>query len=95
MVVGTGIITLRLHGCRSLKEKRKIVKPIIIKLKNKYNVSLSEVGSNDVYTKAEIGFALTGNDRRFINSVIDKLIHYIECSGTAEMLDTDFEIFNF
>ncbi|OEU63093.1 MAG: hypothetical protein BBJ57_08375, partial [Desulfobacterales bacterium PC51MH44] len=63
MVVGLGIITFRLHDCRSLKSKRKIVKSIINKLCNTFNVSVAEVGSNEVYQRAVIGFALVGNNR--------------------------------
>ena len=59
MVVGTGLITLRLHDCRSLKGKRKIVKSMINRLRNNFNASIAEVGSNDIYQKAEIGFSLS------------------------------------
>ncbi len=58
MVVGLGIITFRLHDCRSLKGKRKVVKSIISRLRNNFNVSAAEVGANDIYQRAEIGFAL-------------------------------------
>ncbi len=95
MVVGTGVIILRIYGCRSLKEKRKIIKSLITKLNNRYKISIAEVGSNDVYSRAEIGFAMAGNDRRFINSVIDKMIDSVDLSESTEILDTDVEIFNF
>ncbi|MDI6687210.1 MAG: DUF503 family protein, partial [Desulfobacterales bacterium] len=37
MVVGSGIITFRLHDCRSLKGKRKIVRSIISRLRNNFD----------------------------------------------------------
>jgi len=95
MVVGMGVITLRIYGCRSLKEKRKIVKSLIIKLQNRFKISISEVGLNDVYSKAEIGFAMAGNNKRFVNSVIDKIIDFADLADSSEILDTEFEIFNF
>jgi uncharacterized protein YlxP (DUF503 family) len=94
MVVGTGIITFRLHGNRSLKGKRKIVKSIISRLKNSFNASVSEVGSNDLYQKAEIGFAMAGNDRITINSKVDKLFNMADEIGLAEIIDTKMEIIN-
>ena len=92
MVVGVGMITLRLHGCNSLKSKRKIIKSIISRLRNNFNASVAEVGSNDIHQRAEIGFALTGNDRMVINSKIDKVFNFTEELGLGEIVDTDMEI---
>jgi uncharacterized protein YlxP (DUF503 family) len=94
MVVGIGIITLRLHGCRSLKGKRRIVKSIINQLRNNFNASVAEVGSNDVYQKSEIGFSLVGNDKKMLNSKIDKIFNMTDAMGLAEIVDLEMEIFN-
>ena len=92
MVVGNGIITFRLHDCRSLKGKRKVVKSIISRLRNNFNASVAEIGSNDVHQRAEIGFSLIGNDQSIINSKIDKMINLAENLGLAEIIDTEMEI---
>lgn len=92
MIVGTGIITLRLHDCRSLKGKRKVVKSMINKLRNNFNASVAEIGSNDVYQRAEIGFSLVGNDQALINSKIDKMFNMADDLGLAEIIDTEMEI---
>ena len=94
MVVGLGIITFRLHDCRSLKGKRKVVKSIISRLRNNFNVSAAEVGANDIYQRAEIGFALVGNNRKVINSKIDKIFNLADELGLAEIIDTEMEIIN-
>jgi hypothetical protein len=92
MVVGTGRIIFRLHECHSLKEKRRIVKSIIGRLRNAYNASIAEVAVNDMFQRAEIGLAMVGNDSRVINSKIDQLIDMAEEMGLAEIIDTEFEI---
>ncbi len=92
MVVGTGIIILRLHDCHSLKGKRKIVKSMIGRLRNRFNVSMAEIGANDVYQRAEIGFSLVGNDAPLINSKIDKIFNMADDLGLAEIVDTRMEI---
>ena len=94
MVVGLGIITFRLHDCRSLKGKRKVVKSIISRLCNNFNVSAAEVGANDIYQRAEIGFALVGNNRKVINSKIDKIFNLADELGLAEIIDSEMEIIN-
>ena len=92
MVVGIGIVTLRLHECRSLKGKRKIVKSIIGQVRNKFSSAVAEVGANDIYQRSEIGFTLVGNDHQVINSKIDKIFNLIDDLGLAEIVDTELEI---
>jgi uncharacterized protein len=92
MVVGTGKIIYRLHECRSLKGKRSIVKSIIKKIQNNFNASVAETGSNDLHQRAEIGFAMVGNDAGLINSKIDLLFNMADDIGLAEMIDTEMEI---
>jgi len=94
MVVGLGIITFRLHDCRSLKGKRKVVKKIVSQLRNNFNASVAEVGSNDIYQRAEIGFALVGNNRMVVNSKLDKMINLADDLGLAEIIDSEMEIIN-
>ncbi len=94
MVAGLGIITFRLHDCRSLKGKRKVVKSIISRLRNNFNASVAEVGANDIYQRAEIGFALVGNNRKVINSKIDKIFNLADELGLAEIIDSEMEIIN-
>ena len=87
MVVGIGIVTFRLHDCRSLKAKS-----IIGQMRNKFNISVAETGSNDMHQRAEIGFALVGNDRQVVNSKTDKVLNLIEDLGLAEVIDSEMEI---
>lgn len=92
MVVGVGSITLRLHGCRSLKGKRKIVKSMIARIRNNFNASVAEVDHNDSLRRAELGFSTVGNDARVINAKLDKMINLAEAMGLAEIIDSELEI---
>jgi len=92
MVVGIATIVLRIHGNDSLKGKRKVVKGIIGRLQNTFNASVAEVGANDNHQRAEIGLAFVGNDRRVINSKLDKALNLVEDMQLAEVIDSDMEI---
>ncbi len=94
MVAGLGIITFRLHDCRSLKGKRKVVKSIISRLRNKFNASVAEIGSNDIHQRAEIGFAIVSNNKMVVNSRIDKIFNLADELGLAEVINTEMEIIN-
>jgi len=92
MVVGICIITFRIHDCRSLKEKRRIVKSLIRQVQNNFNASVAEVGAHDIYQKAQIGFSMVGTDQRVINSKSDKILNMLDGAGLAEIVDSELEI---
>jgi hypothetical protein len=92
MVVGSGIIDLWIAESNSLKEKRGVLSRILTRARNKFNVSLAEVGENDHWKKAQIGFSVVGNDQRYINGKIDHLITFIDNLRIAEVVNTRIEI---
>ena len=87
-----GVMRFRIHDCRSLKAKRRVVKAIVSRMRNNFNASVAEVGAHDVYQRADIGFALVGTDRRLINAKIDKLFNMVEDLGLADVYDSELEI---
>ena len=92
MVIGTGKIKFKLYGIDSLKGKRSIIKSIISRIRNKFNISIAETDFNDSYLWAEIGFAIIGNDSRVVNSMVDKVLNFAEELGLAEIADSQIEI---
>ena len=94
MVVGICRIELRIPQTHSLKAKRQVLRKIKDRVKNKFNVSIAEVGENDKWQSSLLGLALVGNDRRQINSVLDVVINFIENLNAAEIINSEFEILN-
>lgn len=95
MVCAIGILVFRIHGCRSLKEKRGIVRALIAGLKKNFNAALAEVASQDLHQRMEIGFSLVGNATDHVNAMADQLINKAEAFGAAELMDADFEILHY
>lgn len=95
MVTGVCTITLLIHGNNSLKGKRHVLKGLMEKVKNRFNVSIAEVGCNDLWQRAEIGISAVGTDNAFVNSVLDKVFDYVVSLNTAEVIDRRMEIINF
>ncbi|UCH00748.1 MAG: DUF503 domain-containing protein [Deltaproteobacteria bacterium] len=94
MVVGTLKLSLYIHNNQSLKEKRKTVKSIVAKVQKRFNVSISEVGSNDKWQMVELGISTVGNDRRFVNSALDNILSYIDSLYLGDIIDSNIEMFN-
>ena len=92
MVIGYGIINLRIPESGSLKSKRSVLNRILRRTQNEFNVSIAETGKLDNYKFAEIAFAVVGNDSRYINGKVDHLLNFIDNLHAAEILDTKTEI---
>lgn len=59
-------ITLRASWVHSLKEKRMVVKSIVQRLKNKFNVSVGEVHEQDIHQIIVIGISAVCGDQKLI-----------------------------
>lgn len=94
MVVGVLRLTLMIPDNNSLKGKRKVVKQLIERTRNRFAVAINETDHQDSHRQAEIGLAAVGNDRRVINSVLDKAVDYIESLGTAMVTGHEIEVIN-
>ncbi len=95
MHVGVLEVTLRLEGNASLKGKRKVVKSILGRVQSRFNAAASEVGGQDVYELAVLGFAVCGPDHKLLNTVLDHILDFIEDNAEAEVVDSvmEFELF--
>jgi uncharacterized protein YlxP (DUF503 family) len=95
MVVGVCHIGLLIHDNHSLKGKRQILKKVLEKVKNRFNVSIAEVGSHELWQRAEIGLTAVGNDGAFVNSQLLKVLDFIENLHIVEITDHDIELTNY
>ena len=92
MIVGIIRLRVRLPGNHSLKGKRRVIKSLIGQVRSRFNVAVSEIALNDVWQRAEIGISTIGNSQPTINSVLDKILEFIERTCLVEIIDTDIEI---
>lgn len=92
MFIGTGTITMRANWCHSLKEKRMVIKSIVDKTKHKFNISIAEIGDQDLHNSIIIGFACVNCDKNIANSMVNKVINYIEYNTEADILNIEIEV---
>ena len=93
MNVGVCKIKLHLPGNLSLKGKRRVLKSITARLKNKFNVSVAEVDDHDLWQLATLGICCVSNDKRYTNEVLSKVVNFIvDGQFGVEILDHEIEI---
>ena len=91
MNVGACGIRLRLPENESLKGKRRVLKSIITQVRSKFNVSVAEVGDNDLWQLATLGICCVSNDKQYTNEVLSKVVDFIG-KGRFEVEILDYEI---
>jgi uncharacterized protein YlxP (DUF503 family) len=93
MNIGVCKIRLRLPENSSLKGKRQVLKSIIARVVNKFNVSIAEVDDHDLWQIATLGICCVSNNKRHANEVLSKVVNYIVNSRfDIEILDYEIEI---
>lgn len=94
MFMRIAAMTFRLHApwVHSLKEKRMIVKSLIVKLQNRFHVSAAEIDEQDTHQIIVIGVAAIVPHNAMADSLMDEISSFVEDNTEAEILDEEREI---
>lgn len=87
MHVVTMAVRLDLPGVHSLKEKRGIVKSLLERVRNRFHMAVAEVGHQDHWQTATLGFAAVGNEVGVLQSRMQKVVHFIEADAAGVVVD--------
>ncbi|AEA33689.1 protein of unknown function DUF503 [Hippea maritima DSM 10411] len=80
-------VDFKIDNSFSLKDKRRVVRSLIEKTKNSFNVSVAEVDNNDVLNMATIGIAVVSNSSKFVDVVLNKILDFWEHNFECEIID--------
>ncbi len=78
IIIGLCTVEFELPGVTSLKEKRSILKSLLTRLHNQFNVSTAEIDFNDALNASVIAFTTVTNDTRHANQTISSILNWIE-----------------
>ena len=93
MFVATAEIEIMLYQSQSLKEKRQVVKSLVSRVLNQFNVSIAEIDFLDVWQRAGLGLACVANGSAYAEKQMDKILEYIEQDGRFEITRIYRELF--
>ena len=92
MIVGILTIVLSIPGSGSLKDKRRVVRSILDRVRGKFNVSAAEIDRLDSHTTAFLAFACVSNDKALVNRMLDKILGQVESNPLCEVTDSNVEL---
>ncbi len=81
-----------LPGNDSLKGKRAVVRRIVERARNRFNVAAAEVDDQDVHRRLTLGFAVVSNDSSHANSMLDHITSFAAGISEAQLLDRSIEL---
>lgn len=78
MIVGVSEITLHLPESHSLKDKRQVIKSLMARVRQRFEVAIAEVEDNDLWQIAKLGVSCVSNSSQHADEVLNHVRRYIE-----------------
>lgn len=75
-----------------MKDKRRIIKSLTARIRNSFNVSISEVNCQDLWQRSQLGVAFLTTNVRFAQSVLAKIMDFVEREKDIILIDSKIEI---
>ncbi len=79
--------TLRLRGSRSLKEKRARVRPVVDRIRHRLHLSVSEVGQQDSWDRAELAVAVVAPTAGRVEELLEAAEDVVWAAADVEVLE--------
>jgi uncharacterized protein YlxP (DUF503 family) len=92
MFVGVLRLTFHVPHARSLKDKRRVVQKFRDRVRSRFDVSIAEVGAQDLHQRAVFGVAVVSGDAAVCDAVLEKVAHEAEGAADAVLTDRSTEI---
>lgn len=93
MIVGVLTVEMTVPDARSLKDKRRVVKSMTERLRNRFNVSVAEVGFQNQPKRCTLGVVMVSQESRAIHSQMDRIVDVMRRTGGLSLLDYSRELF--
>ncbi len=93
MFIGVCTIELHVPDSGSLKTKRQSLRSLKDRIRSKFNVSVAEVGDNDLWQKSALAVAAVSNDKSHLNQTLDHVLNLVRGVPELSLLDYHIEIF--
>lgn len=92
MMVGVLELRLRLPNVHSLKEKRSILKSLIARLRQKFNISVAEVDEQNKWQIAVVAVACVSGDSALAHRQLEMVLHFVDTEQDVIVLESSVEI---
>ena len=85
MIIESAKLTFYITHATSLKDKRQVCRSLIDKARQRFNVSVVEVDTQDIHQTLTIGVAIVSGDTVHAQRSLDEIIRFMEGHADAEL----------
>jgi len=89
MYVLSAKLVFYITHANSLKDKRQISRSLIEKTRQRYNVAVAEVDTQDIHRTLSLGIAVTSGDMTHAQKCLDEVIRFMEMNEEAELMEIE------
>ncbi len=89
----SGSVECIIYDAQSLKEKRSVLKKIIARIQNRYNIAIAEVDHQNVWQRTKLVLVTVGSSRTVAEQELQKGLALIDSFPEIERTETVFEWF--
>jgi uncharacterized protein YlxP (DUF503 family) len=93
MWVLTARFDLHVGAAESLKEKRRVVRPVVDGLRARFNAGVAEVDGQNLWQRAGVGVALVGSDAAVLEAALRKMERFVASHPGLEILATEEKLY--
>jgi uncharacterized protein len=90
MVIGACKIMLQIPESGSLKQKRQVLKSIIARMHNEFNIAIAEVGHQDSWQLATLAVVCVATEASYVQGLLERVVRAID-SGQFDLVLLDYE----
>lgn len=91
MIVGSAELECIIYDAHSLKEKRAVLQRIISRLKQKFNISVAEVGYQDLWQRSAIAIVTVSSSRMATERELQNALTFLDSFPEIERTLTNIE----
>lgn len=91
MIVGLAVCECIIYDAHSLKEKRSVLQRVLTRLKQKYNISVSEVDFQDVWQRTKIAVVAVTSSHVSTETELHNALKFIDSFPEMERTITEIE----
>jgi hypothetical protein len=92
MTIGILKLVIFIHGSNSLKEKRMVLHSLKKRLRNNFNVAVTQVDDEDKWQKTTLAVVGAEKYRKNMNSILSNVLNFIERFGGIDLINHEIEL---
>jgi len=92
MTIGILKLTIFIHNSSSLKEKRMVLHSLKARLRNNFNVAVTQVDDEDKWQKTTLAVVGAERDRKNMNSILSNILNFIGEFGGIDLINHEMEL---